>query len=70
MPKWLLRLNYISLAGIIAWPLVCFCSLFMFDDPHIDVHQTTIWFILLNCYPVLLVLLSWLSFRTFRVNHK
>src|ERR1700761_3654543 len=68
LPKWLLLLNKISLFGILAWPLVLFASLFMFDNPHVNVRKMTVYCILLNCYPLALILLSWLSYRLYPVN--
>lgn len=68
LPKWLLLLNKISLCGILAWPLVLFASLFMFDNPNVNVRKMKVYFILLNCYPLALILMSWLSFKLYAVN--
>src|SRR5579871_2125267 len=68
LPLWLRRLNYISLAGVIAWPLIAFGSLFMFDDPNGNYHTRLIYFVLLNLYPVYLLLLTFLSFKLYRLS--
>ena len=58
LPLWLRRLNYISLAGVVAWPLIAFGSLFMFDDPNGNYKTRMTWFILLNLYPAYLLLIT------------
>jgi hypothetical protein len=68
LPKWLLLLNKISLFGILAWPLVLFASLFMFDNPNVNMRKMTIYCILLNCYPLALILLSFLSYKLYSIN--
>ncbi|MBS1661669.1 MAG: hypothetical protein JST68_11540 [Bacteroidetes bacterium] len=45
-----------------------FGCLFMFDDPNVNVPKMAIYCILVNCYPLALVLLSWLSFKLYGVN--
>ena len=67
LPKWIVYLNYASLSAIFVWPLVFFCSIFMFDNPD-NVNMTYFGFILINCYPILLILLSYLSFRIFYLS--
>jgi len=67
LPRWIVNLNYICLAGIIAWPLVLFVSIFLFDHPN-NLAQTYLIFILMNCYPLVLIVLTWFSFKTFRFN--
>ena len=68
LPNWFLLLNKISLCGILDWPLVLFASLFLFDNPHANAQKMKLYFILMNCYPLALILLSWLSFQLFAVN--
>ncbi len=66
LPLWFRRLNYISLAGACGWPLVFFVSLFMFDDPNANVNKRTVYWILINCYPIFLLILSLISYKLFR----
>jgi hypothetical protein len=68
LPNWFVSLNKISLSGMIAWPVIFFVSLFMFDDPNANMRERTIYWVLLNCYPLALLLMSWLSLKTYRVN--
>jgi len=65
-PLWLRRLNYISLAGVIAWPLAAFTSIFLYDNPNSDFPHRRLYFILLNTYPLILLILSFLSFKLSR----
>jgi len=67
LPSWIIYLNLGSLAGILAWPLVFFGSMFMFDNPS-DEENTFSHFILLNCYPLLLILITFCSYKLFKVN--
>ena len=67
LPPWIIYLNLGSLAGILAWPLVSFGSLFMFDNPGDDV-PVYLYFILINCYPFLLILMTFCSYKLFKVN--
>jgi hypothetical protein len=68
LPLWLRRLNYISLAGVVAWPLIAFTSLFLFDDPNVEFQRQLTYFILMNLYPVFLFLISFLSFKAYRLS--
>jgi hypothetical protein len=68
LPLWIRRLNYISLAGVIAWPLVAFGSLFMTDDPNTDTNHVLVWMLLLDAYPLYLLILSYASFKLFRFS--
>ena len=63
-PKWLVRLNYISLAGIVAWPFVAFISIFLLDHPT-NPRATYFYIFFLDTYPITLLLLTWLSFKTY-----
>src|SRR5579872_3427450 len=63
-PKWLVRLNYISLAGIVAWPLVAFTSIFLLDHPT-NLLTTYFYIFLIDTYPIPLLLLTWLSFKLY-----
>jgi len=67
LPSWIIYLNLGSLAGILAWPLVFFGSMFMFDNPH-DGDDTFLHFILLNCYPLLLILITFCSYKLFKAS--
>jgi len=63
-PKWLVRLNNISLSGIFLWPFVLFISIFLFDHPT-NLKATYGYFFLINSYPIALLLLTWLSFKVY-----
>ena len=67
-PQWLRRLNYISLAGILAWPLIAISSLFTFNLPKNDFQWWLIYLILINIYPVYLLVISFLSFKVYRIS--
>ena len=67
LPSWIIRLNLGSLAGILAWPFVFFGSIFMFDNPP-DGEPVELYFILLNCYPFLLILMTFCSYKLFKFN--
>ncbi len=49
-------LRIISLLPILAWPFVFFGSIFMFDDPNANLNLRWLLFILINGYPVILIL--------------
>ena len=64
LPKWIVRLNYVSLAGIIPWPLVAFASIFIFDNPQ-DMNTAYLEFFLLTGYPIILLIITFFSFKLF-----
>jgi hypothetical protein len=64
LPRWIVFLNYACLSGILVWPLVFFASIFMFDNPS-DENKTFSQFILINSYPLLLMLITFVSFKVF-----
>jgi hypothetical protein len=63
-PKWFSRLNAISLLPIVLWPLFFMGSIFLFDHPE-NIFYTFCVFILINCYPLLFLALSVVSYRLF-----
>ena len=67
LPRWIVYLNYASLSAIIVWPLVFFGSIFMFDNPQ-NLNSTFINFMLINSYPLLLMVLTYISFRIFQFS--
>ena len=67
LPSWIIYLNLGSLAGILAWPLVFFGSIFMFDNPP-DGEPVDLYFILINSYPFLLILMTFCSYKLFTVS--
>ena len=67
LPSWIIYLNLGSLAGILAWPLVFFGSIFMFDNPQ-DGEPVDLYFTLINCYPFFLMLMTFSSYRLFKVS--
>jgi len=67
LPSWIVYLNYGSLAGIFAWPFVVFGSIFMFDNPK-NINETYLEVFLVDSYPVLLILITFLSFKLFRLS--
>jgi len=67
LPRWIVKLNQISLAGIFAWPFVLFVSIFLFDHPQ-NLGQTYLIFFLINCYPVVLMMLTFFSYKVFHLN--
>ena len=67
LPGWIVYLNYASLSGIIVWPLVLFGSIFLFDHPQ-NLYSTFLTVILIDSYPLPLILLTYLSFRVFHFN--
>lgn len=64
LPDWFVKLNYVGLIPIIGWPLVFFGSIFLFDNPK-SFASTSLLFILINSYPLLLIGNMHLSFRLF-----
>ena len=66
-PRWIVYLNNVCLSGILVWPFVFFVSIFLFDNPKNE-GQTFLWFVLINSYPLLLIALTYLSFKVFRLN--
>jgi len=67
LPKWIIYLNYGSLLGILPWPLVAFGSIFMFDNPK-NINTTYLEVGLIVCYPILLMLITFISFRIFKFS--
>ncbi len=68
LPSWIVYLNLGSLLGILVWPLIFFMSIFIFDNPQNE-RQAYFIFILSNCYPFLLMLLTYCSYKLFRVKN-
>jgi len=66
LPNWIVNLNYGSLMGIIAWPLIFFASIFLFDSHN--THQAYREFFLLNLYPFILILITFISYKVFKFN--
>jgi len=67
LPRWIVFLNYASLLGIVAWPFVVFGSIFMFDHPK-NFNNTALLVLLVDCYPLYLLVLTYFSFRLFRFS--
>jgi hypothetical protein len=67
LPNWIVDLNYGSLIGVAACPFVFYGSLFMFDNPKED-EPTFLYFVLLNCYSFFLILITFCSFKLFKVS--
>jgi hypothetical protein len=67
LPNWIVNLNYGSLAGVAACPAVFFGSLFIFDNPE-EGESTFLHFILINCYSFLLILITFCSFKLFKLS--
>jgi hypothetical protein len=66
LPSWIIYLNLGSLLGILAWPVVFFGSMVM-HYPQ-DENPNFLYFILLNCYPFLLIIMTFCSYKLFRMN--
>jgi hypothetical protein len=66
-PRWLKILNWISLAGLLATPLIFFGSIFMFDNPD-NFLQTFLFFLAINSYSIIIFLFSWLSYKIYPVE--
>ncbi len=66
IPLWFTALNVLSLGPILAWPVVLFGSIFMFDAPGDMFPRVLLWFAII-IYPVyiigLVVLNFWLYHR-------
>src|SRR5450432_1351224 len=67
LPNWIVNLNYGSLIGVAACPLVFFGSFFMWDNPK-DEDPTFLYFILVNCYSFFLILVTFCSFKLFKLS--
>lgn len=70
IPLWLKLINFINVVPIISWPVILLTSAFFFDAPASKV-QAYMAFIVVNSYPVLLILsavASILLFRKGKVN--
>jgi hypothetical protein len=67
IPRWFKALNIISLLPILAWPLVFFGSIFIFDHPS-SFRNALVVFVLMNSYPVFLIAFVHTSLRLFKTN--
>ncbi|MDP4217561.1 MAG: hypothetical protein Q8927_15275 [Bacteroidota bacterium] len=67
LPRWIVLLNYACLSGIFIWPIIVFASVFMFDNPS-DENKTYVQVILIDSYPLLLMLITFVSFKIFRLS--
>jgi|SRR5579863_2505952 len=67
LPNWIVNLNYGSLVGVAACPLVFLGSLFMWDDPKVE-GPSFLFFVLLNCYSFILILITFCSFKLFKLS--
>jgi len=67
LPTWFIIVNILNLALILAWPIVAFMSVFMLDKPN-----PSIWiilsYILINVYPLFLILNLILTFKLYKRN--
>ncbi|HXD78477.1 MAG TPA: hypothetical protein VN616_11755 [Puia sp.] len=66
-PAWLRTLNRISLAGIVASPVIFFMSIFIFDNPQ-NLLTAIMMFLLLNSYSAIVLSLSFLSYSIYPSN--
>lgn len=66
-PAWLRTLNRISLAGIIASPVIFFMSIFIFDNPQ-NLLIAIMMFLLLNSYSAIVLALSFMSYSIYPTN--
>jgi ABC-type dipeptide/oligopeptide/nickel transport system permease subunit len=66
-PAWLIILNILSLASLVAWPFVAFMSIFAFDAPG-SADNPAVWtgVIAVLSYPVLPIAGASASFVTYR----
>jgi len=66
LPTWIVYLNYASLIGIFAWPIVTFMSIFLSDSP--SSNFTGFDYLLIVSYPIGLILVTFVSFKIFKLN--
>ena len=69
VPWWFILMNVLMLSPILAWPLVYFGSIFMFDNPK---NQNIAWlfFILINAYPIYLIAYALIVLTSYPKNKK
>lgn len=69
LPLWILIVNYISLGGIFAWPLVCIVLYARSGDYHYNFYWLSRnQYVLISIYPLFLIMITLISFKLFRIN--
>ncbi len=66
-PFWIVLLNYISLAGLIFYPLTAIAQYARQGD-HSFYQPTAFEYLLIYIYPFILMLISWVSYTIFDSN--
>jgi len=64
---WFVWLNRLALLPILAWPLLFFGSIFLFDNPTLTATAYLTFFLIL-CYPIILFILIMWSFKLYNRN--
>jgi hypothetical protein len=67
-PDWFRGMNMIIVLPILAWPLVLFMGIFMFDNPFQDQRKTFLQFFGVIAYPIYLGLLAYMNSRLYNKN--
>ena len=65
LPRWFVMLTKIALIPVVAWPIVFFGSIFMFDNPQ-NTGLTFFYFLLINVYPLYIIKIRMLSIKYFK----
>lgn len=66
-PLWFKILNFVSLIPILVWPFIVFGSIFLLDNPK-NLFFTLITIILVDAYPLYLILIAIFSFKSYNKN--
>jgi hypothetical protein len=67
IPKWFKFFNLCILLPILIWPLIFYTTIFFFDKPK-NIALTFLLFILVNIYPVYLIIIAYLNSLLFQKN--
>lgn len=67
LPNWFVFVNILDLSIILAWPFVAYFAVFMLDAPNPS-FGTMATYVLINAYPVFIILNCIISVIMFRKN--
>ncbi len=67
LPRWFKFLNLSILLPILLWPLIFFTTIFFFDNPS-NLIMTFILFIIVNAYPLYLIILVLINAKLYTWN--
>ncbi len=66
-PIWIVLLNYVSLSGILLYPITALANYARSGD-YSFYQPTRLEYLIIYTYPAILILMTWLSYKIFRIS--